>query len=166
MPHVHAACSGVQGIMTDAPTTPEFTRAASTPSDADVAIYFDGSCPLCSFEISHYARQRGADKFVFIDASDLQTSMDARLGRGDAMKRFHVRAADGRLLSGAEAFVAVWDVLPGWRWAARIARLPGALLALEAAYRVFLPLRPWLSRLAARLGARAFRTKEPGVTDA
>lgn len=62
------------------------------------------------------------------------------------MKRFHVRARDGRVLSGAAAFVEVWTRLPRWRWAARAASLPGALIALEWGYRCFLPVRPFLSR--------------------
>jgi predicted DCC family thiol-disulfide oxidoreductase YuxK len=63
------------------------------------------------------------------------------------MKRFHVRASDGRVLSGAAAFVEVWTRLPRWRWVARNASLPGALIALELGYRIFLPVRPFLSRL-------------------
>ena len=132
---------------------------------AKLAIYFDGSCPLCSAEIAHYARQRGGDRLAFVDASDPKVFLGPDLGPAGAMKRFHVRLSDGRVLSGAEAFVAIRDVLPGWRWAARIARLPGALVALEAAYRVFLPLRPWLSGLAGRLETRAFRVKESGAAD-
>ena len=47
------------------------------------------------------------------------------------MKRFHVLAGNGRLVSGAIAFVDVWRRLPRWRWAARVASLPGAMTILE-----------------------------------
>ncbi len=67
------------------------------------------------------------------------------------MRRFHVRAGDGRLLSGAAAFVEVWARLPRWRWAARAASIPGALTVLEWGYRRFLPIRPLISRLFDRL---------------
>lgn len=67
------------------------------------------------------------------------------------MKRFHVRASDGRVLSGAAAFVEVWTRLPRWRWAARTASLPGALIALELGYRMFLPVRPFISRVFGRV---------------
>ena len=66
------------------------------------------------------------------------------------MKRFHVRASDGRVLTGAAAFVEVWARLPRWRWVARAASLPGALIALEWGYRLFLPVRPLISRFFGR----------------
>ena len=146
--------------------TAEFAPAPSTealtppsPRETKLAVYFDGACPLCSAEIGHYAGQRGGDRLAFVDVSDPEALLGPGLSSSAATQRFHVRLDDGRVLSGAEAFVAIWDVLPGWRWAARLARLPGALRALEAAYRVFLPLRPRLSRLASRLGARAVRNE-------
>ena len=50
-------------------------------------------------------------------------------------------------ISMAAAFVEIWARLPRWRWAARAASLPGALAALELGYRMFLPIRPLISRL-------------------
>ena len=63
------------------------------------------------------------------------------------MSRFHLRQEDGVILSGAEAFVALWLVMPGWRWLGRIGRLPGASPLLEITYRGFLRIRPHLQRL-------------------
>ena len=112
---------------------------------AKTTIVYDGSCPLCRAEISHYRVQKGAEALAFEDVS--QTAPSAcDLTQSAAMARFHVRLADGRLLSGAEAFVAVWRGLPRWRWAANLADLPGVLPVLELLYRGFLPVRPYLSR--------------------
>ena len=65
------------------------------------------------------------------------------------MSRFHVTRADGEVLSGARAFVALWSRLPGWRWLSALARIPGVLAMMEAAYRGFLIIRPsiqWIFR--------------------
>lgn len=117
---------------------------ASEPSISKV--YFDGACPLCRAEIGYYRGADRGDALCFVDVSEAGAELPDGVTRDGALARFHVRAADGRVLSGAAAFVEVWSRLPGWRWAARLAKLPGALALLEFAYRLFLPVRPFLSR--------------------
>ncbi len=66
------------------------------------------------------------------------------------------------LLSGAAAFVEVWSRLPSWRWAARAVALPGAMATLEVhGYRLFIPARPFISRLFRSLRRRLGRI-DPG----
>lgn len=115
-----------------------------------LTVYFDGGCPLCQAEINHYRKQEGADKICFRDVSISEEMLAGDLTKEQAMERFHVRGNDGSLLSGAAAFVAVWSTLPRWKWAARVAALPGILMMLEIAYRLFLPVRPILSSLLGR----------------
>jgi predicted DCC family thiol-disulfide oxidoreductase YuxK len=115
-----------------------------------LTVYFDGSCALCRAEIGYYARHDTAGALCSVDVSQTAISPPHGIDRERAMKRFHVLADDGRLLSGAAAFVEVWKLLPGWRWAAGVMKVPGALAALEVTYRMFLPLRPTLSRLFAK----------------
>jgi predicted DCC family thiol-disulfide oxidoreductase YuxK len=42
--------------------------------------------------------------------------------RPQLMARFHVLDENGRLLGGAQVFLALWATLPGWRWLARLGR--------------------------------------------
>lgn len=122
--------------------------------ETDLTVYYDGACPLCSAEIRHYETREGADRLCFVNIADAEADAGPDLDRETALKRFHVRQADGTVLSGAAAFTEIWATLPGWKWAARIARLPGMPSLLEIGYRAFLPIRPALSRLATLFGAK------------
>jgi predicted DCC family thiol-disulfide oxidoreductase YuxK len=117
--------------------------------DPQLIVLHDGSCPLCRREIALY---RAADRAGAVDFRDVSRIDPGQavcgLTREVAMARFHVVTADGRTLSGAAAFIALWRVLPGWRWLGRIAIVPGLPWLLERAYRAFLPVRPLLQRLA------------------
>ena len=110
-------------------------------------LFFDGSCPLCRAEIGYYRRKDQAGALCFVDVSETGAATPEGITQRRALGRFHVRSGDGRVLSGAAAFVEVWTRLPKWRWAARAASLPGALAALELGYRMFLPVRPFISRV-------------------
>jgi len=119
-------------------------------SETRKIIYYDGACPLCTIEIAHYQKQDGAENLCFRDVSRADETPGADLTREQALARFHIRQEDGTLVSGATAFVAIWDDLPKWRWAARVARLPLVLPMMEIGYRLFLPLRPALAWIVRR----------------
>jgi predicted DCC family thiol-disulfide oxidoreductase YuxK len=113
-------------------------------------VFFDGSCPLCRARSGIIVIKIKSGALCFVDISEAGATLPGGITQQRAMERFHVRASDGRVLAGAAAFVEVWTRLPRWRWAARAASLPGALIALELGYRIFLPVRPFLSRLFGR----------------
>lgn len=121
------------------------------PDQPAATVYFDGSCPVCRAEIALYRRQVKAETLCFVDVSNPAAPLGEDLDRHQAMKRFHVRKKDGSLVSGAASFVEVWKQLPRWRWAARVASVPGMPALLEMAYRLFLAARPYLARLFAIL---------------
>jgi predicted DCC family thiol-disulfide oxidoreductase YuxK len=104
-------------------------------------VYFHGSCPLCQAEIGHYRSKDHSGALCFVDVSEPDALIPDGLTRRQAMERFHVRTGNGALVSGAAAFVEVWALLPRWRWAARVAALPGVLRLLEISYQLFLPAR-------------------------
>ena len=130
----------------------------SAPKSTPLTVLYDGACPLCRREIDIY---RGLpplrlDRPVcFTDVSDAAVRLPPGTAREQLLARFHVRNRDGQLLSGAQAFLALWGALPGWRWLALIGRLPGAAWVMERSYRLFLHCRPMLQRLA-------FRFERPG----
>jgi predicted DCC family thiol-disulfide oxidoreductase YuxK len=121
------------------------------PELSQSTVYFDGSCPLCQAEIGYYRGKDQAGALCFVDVSKIDAATPEGMTRQRAMERFHLRTSDGRVVSGAAALVEIWSRLPNWRWAARAASLPGALPALELGYRMFLPVRPFISRLFGRV---------------
>ncbi len=90
---------------------------------------------------------------AFIDLSAHESgAIVTGLDKATALKRFHVRDADGTMVSGAEGFGHLWLSLPAWRWLGRIVLMPGVLQATEAVYRGFLIVRPalqWMFRATA-----------------
>ena len=107
------------------------------------SVYFDGGCPLCSREIALYQRlgaEGGAVSFVNIMGADC--ALPYGLNEDLALKRLHVTRADGTLVSGAEAFIALWRATPRFKLAGRLASIPPLPWLLERGYRGFLVIRP------------------------
>jgi len=105
-------------------------------------VYFDGDCPICSREINLYRRAAGGDAIAWIDASRCDETMLANgPDRASALRRFHVRCEDGTMVSGAAAFVAVWQRLPTFSRLARICSDRRILAVMEWLYLAFLRLR-------------------------
>jgi len=115
-------------------------------------VWFDGDCPLCRREIALMRRldRRGAILFIDVATGEGACPID----RGQLLARFHARE-DGRLVSGAEAFAAMWRAIPLLAPLGRLARNRPVLVALEGLYRLFLRVRPGLQRA---LGRRAAAT--------
>jgi predicted DCC family thiol-disulfide oxidoreductase YuxK len=125
------------------------------PADpcGQLTVYYDGACPLCRREIAIYKSAEGAERLAFIDVACAPADGPATdLDRNSALARFHVRDSEGRLVSGAAAFGAMWLALPRWRWLGWLVTRRPMLPIAEAAYRGFLKIRPAIQR---RFRARA-----------
>lgn len=107
----------------------------------DLLVWYDGGCPLCRREIALMRRldARGAIRFVDVDRADAACPID----RGALLRRFHARE-DGRIVSGAEAFAAMWRAIPLLRPLGLLARNRFTLACLERCYLAFLRVRPAL----------------------
>ena len=111
-------------------------------------LYFDGNCPLCSREIAHYQRCEGAQNIQWFDVSKSDpNTMVPQLSRSQTFNRLHMLTADGRLVSGAEAFATLWLQLDRYKGLGRLVRTKPVLMFAEFAYRGFLYLRLWMQRL-------------------
>ena len=116
--------------------------AAPPPTDAAPTVYFDGDCPVCSREIAMYRRQPGADGVHWVNAASCEAgALGSDLSREAALARMHVRRADGSLVGGAAAFVALWAALPRTATLARWLNHRRVRALLDAAYSAFLVVR-------------------------
>lgn len=112
-----------------------------------LTIWHDGGCPLCRREIALMRRLDRAGAIEFVDATSAPASQ-CPVEPAALMARFHA-LEDGRLLSGAAAFAAMWRAVPVLRPIGLAAQIPWVLAVLEWLYRGFLRFRPRLQRLLA-----------------
>lgn len=121
---------------------------------SQLSVWFDGGCPLCRREIALMRRldRRGAIAFVDVASDDATCPIDRRA----LLARFHAME-DGRIVSGAEAFAAMWRAIPLLRPLGLAARNRHVLGLLERAYLRFLVLRPRLQAWAGRKEAAHVR---------
>ena len=90
---------------------------------------------------------RGAIRFV--DATKSNADV-CPLDRRALLARFHA-SENGKLLSGAAAFAAMWRAIPLLRPLGLLARSPAVLRALDTAYLGFLRVRPTLQNVIRRV---------------
>jgi predicted DCC family thiol-disulfide oxidoreductase YuxK len=113
-----------------------------TMHDGDPAaaaeVFYDGGCPVCRREIAAYRGMAGMEAVVW---RDVAAEPVPDLDRETALARFHVRRADGALVSGAAAFLAVWRRSPRLALAARALDRWPFREGLELGYRGFLAVR-------------------------
>jgi len=132
--------------------------SAHPPREDLTEIYFNGDCPVCLVEMSHYARlcQDSQKSLKFIDVTRNPEGL-AEFGlRIDHLeRRVYLKDSAGRIVSGFPALVQLWSRMRGYRWLARFARIPGVRAILGLGYDHI--LAPWVVRWA-----RA-RTRPPSV---
>ncbi|MEG3618137.1 DUF393 domain-containing protein [Magnetovibrio sp. PR-2] len=129
----------------------------NTRSQHKLTVYYDGACPLCSREIAMYKFMRGGDAIHWKDLREMPPGeVLAGLDREEALKRFTVKAPDGQVHSGGDAFSMLWTTLPKLRLFGCILRIWPITIMLEGGYRLALLIRPSLQkvmRLLERQGA-------------
>ncbi len=96
-----------------------------TPRSADTRVLYNAECPVCNFEINHYATYSQKEalpiRFEDLNADDLT---DWGLTADEAARRLYVMKG-GEMVSGIPAFLLLWQDMPRYRILARIIGLPG-----------------------------------------
>ena len=113
-----------------------------------VILYYDGDCPVCSKEVAAYQKldRSRAIRWHDVSASEGDLGLD-HVSQADALTILHARLPDGRLVTGVDAFIAVWERLSGFKSFARLARWRPVTWMLERGYAWYAPRRKRLTRM-------------------
>lgn len=95
-------------------------------TEQKTAVLYNASCPVCSYEIDHYAAysEKADLPIAFDDLNETDALGRWGLDADTAARRLHV-LKNGELLAGIPAFIALWQEMPRYRWLARVVSLPG-----------------------------------------
>ena len=86
-------------------------------------VYYNESCNICRAEINHYKKQN-IKKIDWVDITNNVTAEKETLKDDKALlRRLHVKK-DGKIFSGAEAFLLVWKNIPKYKFLYNFFRLP------------------------------------------
>ncbi|MCF7985739.1 MAG: DUF393 domain-containing protein [Thiohalocapsa sp.] len=103
-----------------------------------LTVFYDGGCPMCSKEIAHYRRVDGAERIDWVDiTAQADADLPPDVDRDLLMRRLHVREADGRLVAGVPAFLAIWRRLRPYRRLGRTVEVLRLGKLLDAGYARF-----------------------------
>ena len=107
-------------------------------------LLFDDECPLCVRFQEGVKRRDKEGRIEPVAFGDPRIGrIAAGMSREQLRSSFHLVRPDGTLVSGHRALPELLRLLPGWRLAGLLLRLPGAGKLSEWAYR-------WIARRRSR----------------
>lgn len=100
----------------------------------DTKVLYNAECPICNFEISHYASY-SKEKALPLTFEDLNTTNLSKWGltSDQAARRLYV-AKEGELYDGIPAFLELWADMPRYRWLGKLVALPVLRQVASAVY--------------------------------
>ncbi len=119
-----------------------------TTGNAELAVYYDGACPMCAKEIAYYQKLDSANRVQWIDVAGPNPSCPIGYDQATLLARFHVKElSTDQVYHGAAGFTRLWRAMPGpWRQIGGLASIAPVTWVLELGYRVTLKVRPWLTK--------------------
>lgn len=93
-----------------------------------LTVLYNDQCPVCALEIGHYRglslkRNLALEFEPISEMGEMLTS--TKMTADEAKKRLYVRLPSGEVRSGVDAFLAIWDTLPGYRILGKLVAMPG-----------------------------------------
>jgi len=133
-----------------------------------LTLLYDGACPLCLREVKGLKKrdQRGAIRFVDLNAPDYEPQRWGGISYRDGMARIHALRRDGTVLRDVAVFREAYRLVGlGWLYAPTawplIAPIVDRIYAIWASQRLRLTGRPDLDSLCS---CRCSRPQAAGAT--
>lgn len=115
--------------------------------NAKLKIYYDGLCIVCATEIKAYERWDKQGKLKLVDISHPQFSAEQEgLDTTLVQKYLHIKTADGRILTGVDSFIEIWETLDIFKVLAKVAKNSFGRKLFDIGYYTFVVVRPYLPR--------------------
>ncbi len=87
-----------------------------------VKVFYNKSCKICKSEIDHYKRHCN-NKISWIDMikNEEAQTLTSKTNR-ELLRRIHV-IKDGKVISGAKAFLEIWKQIPRYNFLYRVFKI-------------------------------------------
>lgn len=107
----------------------------ASPTGPAVLIY-DGECSVCRKAVEWIRSRTPEGRFEFLSLHSAELAgRFPFLDPADCRRAAHLVLPGGSVWIGEQAAPEVFDRIPGYRWAARCLRLPGAHVLSRVIYR-------------------------------
>ena len=98
-------------------------------------VYYNNSCKICKAEIDLYKKEK-IDQINWIDITNNQTAkIETNKDYKQLLRRLHVEK-NGKIFSGAKAFLLVWKNIPKYKILYSIFSLPIIFQTFSIVYEI------------------------------
>ena len=98
-------------------------------------VYYNNSCKICKAEIDLYRKEK-IDQISWVDITNNQTAkIETNKDYKQLLRRLHVEK-NGKIFSGAKAFLLVWKNIPKYKILYSIFSLPIIFQTFSIVYEI------------------------------
>ena len=98
-------------------------------------VYFNNSCKICKAEIDLYKKEE-IKQICWVDITNNQNAQnETKKNDKELLRRLHVEK-NGKIFSGAKAFLLVWKNIPKYKILYSILRLPIIFQIFSISYEI------------------------------
>ncbi|MDG1708209.1 MAG: DUF393 domain-containing protein [Emcibacteraceae bacterium] len=103
-----------------------------------IKVFYDDRCPLCSKEIEYYKKITPSADIVWCGISQNISTLEKNgISYIESLKIIHAINTEDKLYRGVDVFILIWQQIYGWRWFAKLVKLPLIYHASKALYSIF-----------------------------